>query len=396
MPVFPIPPDPTRLDVLKGFNNVSDPMRDGWEFQSTADNVNGTDSGGMERREGYTSFLSATSITGSYASKNFSRLYIIDAGALKSVHADGTATTIATGLSGTACWTEVNDVVYLSCGTSKLQIEQDDAVRQWGVPVPVAPNAVAASGSLFPGVYQACITYTDSYGREGGPSVPTELAVTSGGFTLNDIPVLAGYATQVYATEADGAVFYHVASLPTQSACTVATQNFGRELLLAVLDAPPLNGRHLCVFGSRIYMAEYMPEADQTIVWFSQPLGYHLFDMSADFLIVPGEVTQLAASSDVMSISTQTRVYLYDGEKLVQAAEYGAVPGQHASVGADGKIYLWTKRGLCRAAPFENMTEARVSVAPGIKAGGTIMERNGYRKFVVVTNQGGDRFNARN
>ena len=97
------------LDKFKGLNNVADPMRGtgqgkdhlSWEWQSLADNVDGTDSEGMALRDGYTSFLAGTDITGSYTTVDLSRFYIIDSGALKSVHADGTTTTIATGLTGT-------------------------------------------------------------------------------------------------------------------------------------------------------------------------------------------------------------------------------------------------------------------------------------------------------
>ena len=388
--------DPTKLNTFGGLNNVADPMRAGWEFQSVADNVNGTDSNGMELREGYQAFLSTTNVTGSYSTTDYSRMFIVDNGSLKRVHADGTALTLYSGLSGTPHWTEMNDVVYLSCGTAKLQIELDNEVREWGVPIPADPAVTATTGNLFGGLYQVCLTYTDSHGREGGPSVPIEITLLdASGITVSSIPQVAGYISNLYVTDMDGTVFYR-ADMPTGvTAHTLTWPASGRELTLGGVDPPPVNGEYLAVFRSSIYMSEYMPAADQTIVWFSLPLGYHLFNMSADYFLVPGEVTQLHGSETALVVTTQTRVYLYDGAKLAQAAEYGTVSGQHADLGADGRIYFWTKRGLCRAAPFENLTEARISIAPGGQAGGTILERNGYRKYVAVVQSGGDAYNSR-
>ena len=142
-------------------------------------------------------------------------------------------------------------------------------------------------------------------------------------------------------------------------------------------------------------MAEYIPEIDQTVVWFSAEFSYHLFNLNSDYIVVPGEVTQMHGAAVGLIITTQTRIFAYNDDKLTQLAEYGAVPGQHADVAADGKIYFWSKRGLCRALPFENVTESAVSVAPGVLAGGGIINSNGYVKYVAVLNQGGSAFNIR-
>lgn len=391
----PVQENLTRLDVFKGLNNVEDPMRGGWGFQSVADNVNGTDSGGMELREGYMSFAAGTAITGAYTTFDFSRMFIVDAGSLKRVYEDGTTQTLYSGIAGVPYWTEVNDTVYLSCGEHKLQIELDNVVRQWGVPAPTGPDVIAVSGNLPDGVYQACLTYTDSYGREGGPGETVELLVLTGGLAVMNIPQLPGYVAQLYVTEGDGTVFYLAATLPIQTSHTIVNAVFGRELVFGALDEPPSAGAHVAVFGASIYIAEYMAEAAQTIIWFSQPFGYHLFDLSKDYFIVPGEVTQLFGTDKMLLITTQTRVFIYDGARLQQLAEYGAVQGQHADPGTDEKVYFWTKRGLCRAMPFENITETRVSVAPGVSAGGVIVDKNGCRKYIATIRQGGSAYNAR-
>lgn len=394
-----------RLTRFHGLNNVADPMRGTdpgtktaltWEWLQEADNVDVTDSNGLARREGYSAFLAATSITGSYSTFDFTRLYLVDNGALKRVYPDGGVATLRTGLSGTPYWGEINDTVYLSCGSDKLQIERDNSVIGWGVPNPVQPALNAVSGSLPAGLYQAVLTYTDSSGREGGACAAVELSCAGGaGIEVSNVPQLEGYTPQLYMTEGDGTVFYHVVALPGVTSYTVTTPPQGRELTTQFMDAPPPASERTVFFKGRAYLAEYIPAADQTVLWASQPLGFHLFNLNEDYLIVPGEVTQLCANLDTLVIATNYRIFLYDSEQLQQVAEYGAVAGQHADLGSDGKVYLWTNRGLCRAAPFENMIEDHVSVAPGLLAGGGIVERGGFRKYLAVINRGGSAHNAR-
>jgi hypothetical protein len=393
---------PKVLARFLGLNNVADPMRgtaEGtWEWQSIADNVNGTDSGGMERRDGIkpTPLVGMSTYGGSYSTFDFSRLYIIDSGALKRVYADGTTQTLYGLLNGTAYWSEINDTVYLSCGTAKLQIGQDNSVVPWGVPVPDQPNISAATGTLFTGFAQAVLTYTDTTGREGGACPAVGIQVTQGGFTLSNIPQIAGYTPQLYCTEPDGTVFYHVTSLPSPiTSYTVAAHSTGRELTTQFLDVPPEEGSYIAFAGAQPLLAEYIPEIDQTVVWTGEELGYHLFNLNSKFFVVPGEVTQMYGKDALVTITTQNRVFIYDGEKIQQVAEYGAVPGQHADLGNDGKTYFWTKRGLCRTMPFENLTESRVSVAPGVYAGGGVINQHGYSRYVAVLHRGGAPFNSR-
>lgn len=394
------------LGRFKGLNNVNDPMRgpvadqygrrDSWEWQSVADNIDITDASSVVLRKGYTSFLVGTDITASYSTAAHTHLFIIDNGVLKKVFEDGSVLNLATGLEGTAYWTEINSTVYLSCGVSKYQIDFSGEIAVWGVPTPSSPNLALTSGHLYAGSYQVCVTYSDSFGREGGASLSVLITLPAeGGISITDIPTLSGYAANVYVTDMDGTVFYLATSLNGQTALVINYPVLGRELTTDDFDVPPDNSTYMAPLNAILYVAEYFPSENQTVFWATAPMGYHLFNYNSDYFILPGEVTQVFGANIGLVITTHLRIYVYDNEKIVQVAEYGAVPGQHADLGADGKVYFWTKRGLCKAAPFENLTESNVSVAPGTYAGGGVINMGGYQKYIAVIKQGGDAYNRR-
>jgi len=396
--------DKKTLRGLVGLNNLIDPMRGKpaspgvgaktWQLLQQADNVNLTNEGMPTRRDGYSAFLSGSSVTASFSTFDFSRLYIIDSGALKRVNSDGTADVLMSGLTGTAYWAEINDVVYLSCD-QKVEIHKDGWVTTWGLEVPVGGRATATTGGqLNSGFYQVAFTFVDETGREGGTSTSLPIVVPDGGsIQLNDIPYLQGCRTNVYLC-AKSTVFNLITTL-AQGDYTYAGGPLGRELATQFLDAPPAETSHITAFQGRIYAAEYVPQGDMTVVWYSAPLGYHLFNLNEDFFIVPGRVSQMAGSDDTLMLSSESRVFLYNREGLDQVAEYGSKPGRHADIGPDGKLYFWTNRGLCRVSPFENLTESDVSLAPGQTASGGVIQQHGYTRYVVVLKSGGLPFNKR-
>jgi hypothetical protein len=57
-------------------------------------------------------------------------------------------------------------------------------------------------------------------------------------------------------------------------------------------------------------------------------------------------------------------------------------------------VLFWSLRGLCAALPFQNLTENQVSVAPGARAGGCLIQSGGQKRYLTVLQQGGQPFNA--
>lgn len=384
---------PPEVKSFLGLNNVTDPLRLGLGWLSRADNVDITDTGAIEVRKGY-SRVATGAYTGAFSTMDHQRMYLVDAGTLKTM----AGATLKTGLSSAPMhWTEINRQVFYNNGVDTGIIDLDNTVLDWAWAAPTAPVLAAVTGTLPAGLYRACCTYTLSDGRETGASDIVELVLNGAqGLQLSGLPQVAGCRTNVYLTPADSTVFSYAAT-PSSTAMVwdSSPDELGHELMTANLHPLPAGCDVVQEWGGRVYAAQYFPQLGQSVVWFSQPLAFHLFDLAKDYFVVPGKVLMLAPHDTGLVVGTDTQIMAYTGAQMAQLADYGVVPGQHWS--KDGKrLIFWSTRGVCSALPFSNLTETAVSVAPGIQAGGTIVQDGGQKRYVVALQQGGSAFNAFN
>lgn len=361
------------------------------EWLVRADNLNVTNTGLLEKRNGFT-LSKAGSYSSAYGTLDFQHLFLVDGLALKNYE----GSTLA-ALSSTAPmhWAEINGQVFFSNGTNCGIINLDNSLMEWRWEIPSQPRVTPVTGSLPSGLYQVLCTYLLADGRETGPSDPFEIVLSEGqALSISNIPHIAGAQTRIYIAPANSSV-YQLASTTTGSAMVWNFSNdaLGEDMKTDGLDPLPSGVSYIQFFKGRVYAAQYMPKADQTVVWYSKPLGFHLFALNSDFFIVPGEVTMLAPTDDALIVGTSKRTHAYNGESLSELADYGVIPGQHWA-NDDKRILFWTTRGVCSALPFTNLTEKSVSVAPGIKAGGTIVQQGGQKRYLVALQQGGSAFNS--
>ena len=297
-----------HIKTFKGLNNVTDPLRLGMGWLVTADNVNVTDAGAIEKREGYT-LNRAGAFASAYTTQDFTRMYLATGTGIQTF--SGVVVAVLTN-SSPVHWTEVNSNVYFNNGTDSGVIAPDNSVSLWR-------DAPVSEGAGFKG--------------DDG----------------KDLDVL--------------------------------------------FDTLPLGADVIQHWGGRMYAAQYLPSENQTVVWMSEPMGYHLFNLDSGFFLLPGRVLMLAPHDKALIVGTDSHIYAYDGQKLETLADYGVVPGQHWSEDS-GQTYFWAARGVCSAMPFKNLTENQISVAPGIRAGGCIVRSGGQRRYLAVLQQGGSPFNA--
>lgn len=378
-----------EVKSFAGLNNVSDPLRLGLGWLAQADNINITDTGAITKRAGYSRAFTGN-FTAAYATNDFFRMYVVDGGWVKAVQ-DSTLLSIkALSSSERVYWAEINNQVFFSNGVDSGIILPDNTVIPWAWMIPNAPKLAAVTGSLPAGLYRVLCTQTLEDGRETGGSEIVEINILEGqALQISNIPTGAS----VYIAPANSTVFQFAGRPQAAMVWDNSPDMLGVDLLSGQLNPLPQGVDVIQAWKGRMYAAQYMPEADQSVIWFSQPLGFHLFDLDVDFILIQGKVLMLAAHSDALIIGTDKHIYAYDGNTIVTLAEYGVAPGQHASKD-DNRILFWSKRGLCAALPFSNLTERQVSVAPGIHAGGSLVQSHGQKRYVVALQQGGSAFNS--
>lgn len=377
-----------RIDAFKGLNNVTDPLRAGLGWLTQADNINITDSGAIERRDGYSLHM-AGAYTGAYSTVDFSRMYVVVGGLLK----DFVGNTLkALASSAPMFWTEINDAVFFNNGTDSGIINPDNSVMPWRWETPTTPTLTAVTGNLPAGLYRVLCTNNLADGRETGACDPAEIVLIEGQ-ALQISGLTPG--GNVYIAPADSTVFQY-AGYPDGTAFVwnSSPDGLGRDFQNDFLDPLPTGADVIQAWKGRLYAAVYMPSQAQTAIFFSQPIGFHLFNLAQDFFIVPGCVTMLAPTDTALIVGTDKAIHAYTPEGLPTLASYGVIPGQHWSQDDDRRILFWTARGLCAALPFSNLTERQVSVAPGVQAGGTIVRSGGQKRYLAVLQQGGSAFNS--
>ena len=392
-----------QVKRFKGLNNIEDPVRLGLQWLVIAKNVLVTATGSLMRRFGYAKKYSGVNLAGAYSTRDFKRCYVVDNGALLRVYPDMTVAVLRTGLSSRPMyWTEVNGVVYFANGAERGIITTNDAVQAWDWPVPDAPNVAAMTGKLDAGQYQVICTYVLPDGRETGAGPSTAIILQDGqALQITNIPLQAGLKTRVYIAPANSTVF-QLAFETTRSTSTTwnsAPEWLGIELVTNFMDPPPAAGTMPVFWRGKMHLVEHFPAHDQSVIWPSEPLGFHLFDLNDSFIPVPGKVLMLAAQKDALIIGTDRAIYAFDDDKLTQLADYGVVKGRHWAVEQHtediDRIVFWSQRGACRAMPFENLTEGQISVNCGLTAGGTIVHKDGQMHYIVALQKGGDAFNPR-
>ena len=390
-----IPPKP--VDRFLGLNNTQDPISLGLSWLTTANNVDVNDAGKIQLRTGYTRSMAATP-SGAYATIDEQRMYLVDAGTLKAMNTNGTsAATLATGLDDAPmAWAEINGQVFYANGTDSGILAADNEVMPWAWAVPTAPTLAAVTGNLDPGLYRACITHRLPDGRETGPSDVVELEISEGqALQVSGIEQIAGQATHVYIAPANSTVFQRAGS-PSVTAMVwnASADALGVDLETFGMDPLPTGCDVIAAWRGRLVVSQYDQAADASALFMSKPLGFHLFDLEEGMVMVPGRVLMLAPHDSGLVIGTENSIMALTAEGLDELAPYGVVAGQHWSPDDDDTVLFWSQRGVCRALPFANLTQAQASVAPGVRAGGAVVRMGGQRRYIVSIQQGGFAFNS--
>lgn len=395
--------DDVKFAEFSGVVNTRSRKDIGLKALIVGDNIFISDTKKITRRAGYSAYYSTGGVVAAYGGAG--PLYVIDGGTLKRLASSTDARTVKSGLIGTAySWDTINGDAYFVNGTD-AGIARGDTYLPWRLTPPTlgdvtVPTTVATAqrvGKLYTeATFRVLATYLTEDGRETAPSEIFSLIAAPLTSSIR-VDVAPDYTrTNVYCTEPDGIVFRLVAST-TGTTVTFNPQRGGREYPSVNTSSMPPGISHIAFCKGRCFAGQYLPSARMSAVWISQPFGFHLWNLSADYLPVSGELALLLWNNKGVLIGTTESIYQYDDAsgELEQLVNYGVVPGSAGDLDAESMAYFWTTRGLCRAMPFENLTEKDVSMPPGVRATAAMVYMDGVQQFVTVTQGGGDAFNKR-
>lgn len=371
---------------FRGLNNVTDPVRLGAEWLREADGVIVTAAGALEQRPG----LQPTTTGAEYpfATELGDRLCVAAGGFIQAVSDSGERRPLAPlSSSARVYWSEINGEITYCNGPDAGIVRGDFSVAPVRWPIPAAPRLSAdAGGSLPAGLYRAVSTLILPDGRETGASAPAEIVLGEGSaLRIEPQPIdpSAGRSL-VYLATANSAVFQLLGSPSGPVIWDQSPDELGRDCLGMNLWPLPDAATVIQQWQGRLFAGQALDDGN-SVVWFSRPLAFHLFDTAADFFMVPGEVRMLAPHDSALLVGTSKGIWAYGDGQLKQLAPYGVPTGLPWASDETGRVWIWTQRGVCTALPFSNLTQQTVSVPPGSDVHAHWCRHAGQEHFVVST-----------
>ena len=389
--------DLKEIKSFKGLNTVVDPIRLDLRWLTQAVNVHATSTGGIERRMGYERVSSTPTIT-AYSRSDSKYSYLQRDGSITDL--DGVEL-VKTTSTRPMWWGEVNNEVYYSNGADAGKFVDGYAHAVWRLPTPKEPVVTVNTGvgAIIPGAYQVRSTVVAPDGRESGWSDAAIIECTSTAASFTITPsFFEGYSTRIYITAVGGASPQYAGTLyaPGTVSWFGGPDQLGFDAMTNFLDPLQPNVDVFAFFKASCYASEFMPQSDVSVIWVSEPLGYHLFNLNSGFMLLPGRVLMLVATEEALVIGTDRAVFAFDGKTLTRVALYGVIAGQNCVPDTQVKtnrVLFMSQRGLCEALPFNNLTEDRVAIPRAARAGGVFMQQDGHCRFIATLHGVGGVYN---
>ncbi|MBK9952837.1 MAG: hypothetical protein IPP10_15420 [Candidatus Competibacteraceae bacterium] len=373
------------LRDFKGLNNRLDPLYLSPDWQTEATGVL-LDNSRFFVNQMVESEL-ATGYVDLYGTRDGRALAIDASGNLYDLDSFGIRVRASDVVGGPFTWTELGTAIFCMSATHAWAIYPDRVVP-WGVPDAAPPSISILNGNLFPGTYRFTCVLEHTDGRVGGGLSVTATVTSGQGLValLTEPPV--GYQTRLYVSAADGDALRLLGTYSGSLAVPIPGPGptaYTTVLLDELVCFPPPRGYLIGRFGNRLVVAQREVDRDETTLYFSRPDYPHLFDLLNEFVTVPGTVNVLADFDGGCVVGTDQALYRYGLDRsITKLAEYGSIFGSLA-YDRNGMTYFWSERGLCRAEPFQNLTEAHVIFAPSGETSATVFHWRGSDYYLCST-----------
>lgn len=351
---------------------------------SMAQNVDIDDEGAVVTRNGYVKSMNGTSITAAYAPRHSDYGYVVDNGRLLKVTQNLSKIDLGAVSSERTVWAEAGDYVFLSTG----KVVNNSELVDWRVDPPDALQCRVTSGALAAGQYQLVATVITADGRESASSGLTVLDVPDGGA----IQIDNAAGKNIYVTEANGEVFYYAGTGLNYITSTLLL-SIPLDPALLLNNPLPDGIDQIAYYSGSVYYSLFDQVNNTSVVGWSKPFRWHVFDVSDDYILIPGQVRCMIATGQeqdkALIIATERQIFAFNGDSLAELAAYGVPNGVTASRSLSGLTLIWTDRGVCSVEPFQNLTWEKASLAAGNVDNTYHIFHDGIEQFVVLTDSQG-------
>jgi len=159
-----------------------------------------------------------------------------------------------------------------------------------------------------------------------------------------------------------------------------------------VYSDPPM-GTDVCYHNGRIYIAQ------GDTVWYSEPFGFNLFDLTRSYWKVDSRVRTLRAVKDGIFVGSETNTYFYKGDEpkdtvrstvatypIIQYSDVNFLGrlvfpiggGKYIDTHSGSLSALWlSEKGICYGGhdgDFYNLTEEKIVMPAGISGSGLVFD----------------------
>jgi len=383
-----------KFKEFSGLNNKTEPRSLAPGELCRADNIDITDRNRIRRRRGHDlDYTPLGAITAAWNSNDESRMFIVDDGNLMEYTGDGGTSLLKAGFpSTTAYFADGGDRYFVSCGGT-LGFIGESGYQDLVIVTPEDPVVMATPGALGVGRRVVATVLEAPDGRQGGAS---RLQTVDLEGENQGIQVIvygeAGYLTRIYVSDANGDQLRYVGSIADGAMLITNEWQIQGDVLDQVqIDAgtPPIPDGPIAYHDGRLHLTVADLPGGLTYIFKSVPFWPHLFIPWQDTETVTGRALMLATTPNGLIVGTNRSIFALDEGGIVDVAKYGVVPGQNPYYDTDSnEVYFWSAEGMCKAAPFQNLFEDRVSAPPGDRCYIGMVSEGGFDRIVAGTHVG--------
>lgn len=271
----------------------------------------------------------------------------------------------------------VNNRVMMSCDAG-LFVFDGVAVRRLTVDTPPPPLLLPAAGAMVSGAYAAAVSWLRDDGVESALSDAVRLDVADGGLSVL-VPVCGDSAVvgvRVYLSKPDGGVLHRVGDF----APDVGQVDFVSPPQWGVAEdkrwlSPMPQGAFLQLWRGRLWTVR------GNVLYYSQPLAWHLHDARYDFIQLPQRVSFLAGVDGGLWVGQSDHVVFLAGDspdnlipvrhavRSPVAGSAATLPAQDGSRFGGGQAVLWlADNGLVVGTGDGRTVELQGGVLSGLAA----------------------------